>query len=563
MKLGIGAGLLAIAVAAATASYALSSASGQPGTSGAQQSETASSPAPDACARLADLKLPNTEITLAGSQPEGARLPPAGLTSMYGKTTVVATGLPAFCRVAGHIHPEPGSDIGFEIWLPSRGWDGRLHGIGIGGFAGGIDYFSLGVALKAGQAGVASDTGHSGTMQESSWAKGHPARVHDYGWRGIHLATVTAKKLVAAFYGHGPDKSYFVGCSGGGRQGLMEAARYPEDYDGIVAGAPAANFTDLVIAMTNAAQAQRAPGAAIRWDQTHLLQDEVIRQCDGKDGQVDGLVDDPRICRFDAAKLACGTSTSPQCFSTPQIAALQRIHLGARDSHGRKLSGGYLPSGSEAGNPSPVLGWEGYLLPAKGQPSGGDSLASGILTDLIQKPFTTTADFNFDRDPARLKAALSNDLDPSADLHRYFARGGKLIIWHGWADAAIPPEATLRYHDALLRQSGAKAGGSVRLFMVPDVQHCSGGVGPDVFGQGGTPKPGTSPDRDMVAALQTWVEGHRPAPETLIGRRGHSDFTGKPEQVSERQRLLCAWPKKARLRSAGDDPDKAASYACA
>lgn len=564
MKRVFGGGLAVVAAAGCLIPYALGVDRSE--ASAAAPVQIASSSTPDrseeACAGLSALLMPDVRISQAVVVPAATRVPSSELTSMYGKASVVGSGLPAFCRVVGHIAPESGSDVGFEIWLPLSEWDGRLHGIGIGGFAGGIDYLSLGAAVKAGQVGLATDTGHSGTMMESAWAKGHPERVRDYGWRAIHVSTLAAKKIVTAFYGKGPDKSYFVGCSGGGRQGLMEAARYPEDYDGVVAGAPAANWTDLAIAMTNAVQAQRPPvGAPIRWDQTHLLQEEVVRQCDAKDGQIDGLIDDPRQCRFDATKLACDTSSSPQCFSPPQVAALERIQRGARDGRGRKLTGGYLASGSEAGNPAPFLGWEGYLLPPPGKQSNGDSHASGLLQDLAQTPIATTATFDFDKDPVRLKAALSRDLDAPTNLGRFFARGGKLILWHGWADPAIPPEATLRYQDAVMRQSGSRASTAVRLFMVPGVQHCSGGIGADVFGQTNIPKPGTAPDRDMVAALQAWVEGKRPAPESFVARRGHNDLTGTPQQASERQRLLCAWPKKAVLR-AGGNADAAASYVC-
>lgn len=515
-----------------------------------------------ACAKLADLRLKAVTVVSATNIAQGAPVPSSGLLPMFGKMDTVARGLPEFCRVVGKITPEPGSDIGFEVWLPAN-WDGRLHGIGIGGFAGVIDYFALGQAVKAGQTGVATNTGHTGHMQDYSWAPGHPHKVRDYAWRAIHLSTVAAKQLIAARYGKAPDKSYFVGCSGGGRQGLMEAARYPEDYDAIVSGAPAANFTDLTLALTNATQAQLAPGAAIRPEQARLLQEEVLRQCDAGDGQADGLVADPRQCRFDAAKLSCKTSTSSLCFSDNQLAALARIHAGPATSAGRHLAAGYLPSGAEVGVPSPQLGWEGYLLLGGNGRSGGSGLADGMLGALIHRPFATTASFDFDRHPAQLRAA-SRELDVPTDLSRFFARGGKLILWHGWGDAAIPPEATLKYYDDVLRRSGKQARDAVRLFMVPGMQHCAGGPGPDSFGHSGAPQVADTPERSMVAALQTWREGARPAPEMVIGRLGHGDFmrmSGRPESQPERQRLLCAWPKRAVL-SAGQDPNRATSYTC-
>ena len=516
----------------------------------------------DACARLAGVKLDHVKIVSARTQParapvEGARLP--GMTGNPGEGAPVA-GLPAFCRVVGRIHPEPGSDIHFEVWMPAQGWDGRFSGLGTGGFAGSIDYLTLGLALKAGQAGASTDTGHSGTAQDSAWANGHPERVRDYGWRAVHLTTVAAKTLIAGYYGHGPEHAYFIGCSNGGRQGMMEASRFPDDYDGILAGAPAAVWTDLAMSMINGAQAQRAAGAAIRVGQARRLQAEVLKQCDGLDGQIDGLVADPRQCRFDASKLACGSDGDSQCFTPAQIAALERIYAGPRDSSGRPLTSSYLPSGSEVGTPAPQLGWEGYILTGQDGRPGGETLTAGLLKDLVQKPFATPQTFDFDKDPARLKAALSADLDAQPDLRRFFARGGKLILWHGWADAAIPPGATLRLHAAIQRTSGPQASGAMRLFMVPDVQHCLGGTGPDAFGQLNPPGPGDIPERSLASALQAWVETGR-KPDTVVGRRGFGGLMGMPEAKPERQRLICAYPGRAVL-SAGADPDQASSYSC-
>jgi feruloyl esterase len=516
----------------------------------------------DACARLAGLKLEHGQVESATAQAakapvQGARLP--GMSGNPGEGSPVA-GLPAFCRVVGSLHPEPGSNIRFEVWLPADGWDGRLNGIGTGGFAGSIDYLTLGLSLKAGQVGASTDTGHAGSAFESAWAKGHPEKVRDYGWRSIHLTTVAAKTIVGNFYGRRPERAYFIGCSGGGRNGLMEASRYPEDYDGIIAGAPAAMWSDLGLAMINTAKAQSAPRAAIRTDQARLLQAEVLRQCDSLDGQADGLVADPRQCQFDASKLACGASDSPQCFTPPQIAALQTIQAGPRDTKGRQVVGGYPPSGSEAGTPAPQLGWEGYILTKPGaQPQGGP-LVAGLLRDVVQKPFATPTSFDFDKDTARLRKALATDLDVKPDLRRFFDRGGKLILWHGWADAAIPPDNTLKFHQRVLSSSGPRARDSTRLFMVPGVQHCMGGTGPAAFGQLNAPQPGDTPERSMAAALQAWVETGR-TPQTLVARRGFGGVMGMPEAKPERQRLLCAYPAQAVLRD-GADPDQAASYAC-
>lgn len=514
--------------------------------------------AADACAKLAGRKLDMVKIISARTQPAGVPIEASGGGAAAGMPAV--PGVPQFCRVIGQIIPEAGSSIGFEVWMPSQGWDGRFHGAGMGGFAGSIDYMALTMAVKAGEAGVATDTGHQGTMMDTAWAKGSPQRVRDYGWRGVHQSTVAAKKLVKAFYGSGPKHSYFVGCSGGGRQGLMEAARFPEDYDGIVAGAPAARWTDLAFAMINTVKAQSAPGAAIRPEQAKLIQSEVLAQCDAADGQPDGLVDDPRQCRFDVSKLACGTSPSAQCLASPQIDALKQIYAGPRDAAGHPLAAGYLPGGSEVGFPVPVFGWESYILNGPDGRSGNQKHMAGLLGDLVQRPFATPETFDFNTDPARLRAALSGDLDTPPNLRRYFARGGKLILWHGWADAAIPPEATIQYRDAVLRESGAAAKDSMSLFMVPGVQHCMGGTGAGSFGQLHPPQADDTPQRHIVAALQQWVEKGA-APQALVGSRGFGGLMGMPLSKPDRQRLLCAFPKRSVLQPGGD-PDQAASYVC-
>lgn len=549
---------LVVTAALLASAAALYGALGRGGPAAAQPAAAADDP----CAKLAGLKLGQVVIDGARTQPANAPVEGARLTDMAGtpgKGPPVA-GLPAFCRVVGHIHPEPGSDIRFEVWMPSEGWDGRFNGGNNGGFAGSIDYIGLGAAVKAGQASASTDTGHAGTGTESAWAKGHPERVRDYGWRGVHLTTVVGKKLVASYYGRRPDHSYFIGCSNGGRQALMEASRFPDDYDGIVAGAPAAVATDLIVAMTNTVQAQLPPGAALRPEQMRLLSSEVVKQCDALDGQVDGLIDDPRRCQLDVSKLACGVNSSPQCFTKPQLAALRKIHAGPHDSAGRRVAFGYLPTGAEAGNPAPGLGWESWLAEGQKTPTMHDSFTAGMLADLVAKPFATPATFNFDKDPSRLKAALGADLDATPNMSRFFAHGGKLIVWQGWADAAIPLQATLAFRDRILASSGPKARTQMRVFVLPGVQHCAGGTGADVIGQIGAPQPKDTPERSVGAAVQAWVETGR-APETLVGRRGMGGLMGMPESKPEKQRLICAYPAKAVLKP-GADPDAAVSYSC-
>ena len=513
--------------------------------------------ADERCAALARQRFDQVEIVSAVSEAAGALISGATMPTMSAAAAGrPMSGLPGFCRVVGRIRPEPGSEIGFEVWMPSADWDGRLNGSGNGGYAGSIGYMELAGAVKGHQAGVSTDTGHRGTSDDSSWAKGHPERVRDFGWRAIHLTAIAAKALVTSYYGRAPDHAYFIGASNGGRQGLMEASRYPDDYDGVMAGAPATVRTEEAMSHIWAYQAQLAPGAAIRPEQAHLLQSEVVRQCDALDGQVDGLVADPRRCRFDVRKLACGVAASPQCFTPPQLSALRRIYSGPHDAAGRRLAAGFPPSGAEVGDPAPMFGWELSLFADPTKPA-----YDGFLNDLVAQPFATGRSFDFDKDPARLKAALAANLDVQPDLRRFFARGGKLIIWQGWADAAVPPQATLDFYEAMLRRSGPKATAGARLFMVPGVQHGLGGTGPDIFGQLTAPAPGDTPERNIVAALQAWVETGR-SPEALVARSHKTGGRfGPPTGKPETSRLLCAYPAQAALRP-GADPDAASSYIC-
>jgi feruloyl esterase len=523
----------------------------------------APTPAADRCAALASMHRNQVEIESAQALPAGAAVAGTALPDTMGQNTgPPISGLPAFCRVIGHIHPEPGSDIRFETWMPSEGWDGRLHGAGNGGLAGSISYMELAAAVRVGQAAVSTNTGHDASATDSAWANGHPERIHDYGWRGLHLSTVAAKQLVAKYYGRSPDHSYFMSCSNGGREALMEASRFPEDYDGIMAGAPAAVISQLITSMTWTVQAQMPPGAALRPEQAHLLQSEVVKQCDAFDGQSDGLIADPRRCKVDVSKLACGTANSPECFVSAQLEALRKIYAGPHNSSGQEVAPGYPASGAEAGSPSPTLGWEGWIMAGGQMPPLHRIFSTGLLKDLVAKPFADVTSFDFDKDPARLKAAIGADLDAQPRMRPFFDRGGKLIIWHGWADAAIPPQSTLEFHQAVLRTSGPRAKDSMRLFMIPGLEHCFGGTGPTIFGQLSTPSGSDRPESSLGAALQAWTETGR-TPDSVVGRKGAATdaMGGRPSPGETSERLLCAWPAQAVLRS-GAAPEQASSYEC-
>ncbi|MET0341325.1 MAG: tannase/feruloyl esterase family alpha/beta hydrolase [Polyangiales bacterium] len=507
--------------------------------------------AEDRCAALAAATLEDVTIERATLQPEG--LPVAGASipdPTGGPDATPVSGLPAFCRVIGSAKPEAGSDIRFEVWLPREKWTGRFTGGANGGFAGYVSYGDLAAAVTAGHAGASTDTGHTDpTSMDASWAQGRPERVRDYGWRAIHVTTVVAKKLIAAYYGRGPDHSYFIGCSNGGRQGLIEASRFPEDYDGIIAGAPPGHFTALGSAFISVVHAQTPKGAALRPDQMARLQSEVLKQCDARDGQADGLVSEPLRCSFDAAQLACGKNATAECFTPPQLEALATIMGGRRNRDGRTVAYGFPPSGVEGG----PLGWGAWLTAGQEMPSGQAVFARGQLEGLVQKPTSTVETFDFEGDLQAFEDAVSADVNAEPRLRAFFARGGKLILWQGWGDGAVPAGQTLAFHDAIERDAGPLASDALRLFMVPGVQHCSGGAGPDLLGQEGATRPGATPERNLGAALEAWVERGR-APESLIG--GFSS-----DATRQRERLVCAYPKRAVL-NAGQDPNKGASYAC-
>jgi feruloyl esterase len=382
--------------------------------------------------------------------------------------------------------------------------------------------------------------------------------VRDFGWRAIHLSAVAAKVLVARYYGRPADHAYFNGYSNGGRQALVEASHFPEDYDGVLAGAPAWDWTQTRMAQLWALQALQAPESAIRPAQAKLLQAEVLRQCDRLDGQLDGLIDDPRRCRLDVAKLGCGVSASPDCFSAPQQAALTRIYAGRKDAKARWIAMPFLPAGSEVADP--MFGWDSTLLAFREAP---EKKRTHWTMAIDGRPIALLDAFDFDRDPARFKAADAfGGLDASPDLRRFFARGGKLIPWHGWADPDVPPQLALDYREEAQRNSGPRARASLRLFMVPGLQHGLGGKGADLFGQLLPPPSGAMPESNVAAALQAWVETGR-VPDSIVGKRHSTGATeaGAPPARPPRERLICAYPTRAVL-TPGTDPDRAASYTC-
>ncbi len=509
--------------------------------------------AEDSCEKLAATKIPNTTITMAQSVAAGTfNGPPAPFSGV--DISALYKSLPAFCRVTATVKPSSDSDIKMEVWLPASGWNGKLQGIGNGGFAGLIDSMQLGMALKAGYAATATDTGHAGSPIDAAWAMGHPEKVADFGHRGIHEMTRVAKAIVQAFYVKAPQRSYFAGCSDGGREALMEAQRYPEDYDGILAGAPANYWTRLLTLAAVDTQALTADAASfIPATKIPAIAEAVNASCDDKDGVKDGVLNDPRQCKFDPATIQCKGEESDKCLSAAQVASLRKLYEGVKDSRGNLMFPVYLP-GAEYG----PGGWGLWITGRAPQTALMAFFAKGYFSDFVyEKPDWDFKTFNVD---AGLKAAdektaaALNAIDP--DLKAFKARGGKLILYHGWNDPAIPALNTIDYYESVRTKMGAKnVDGVVRLYMVPGMQHCSGGPGADSFGAVGDLK-FTDPEHSVDAALEQWVE-KGVAPGTIIASR----FEGQDRSHAVMTRPLCVYPKVAKYRGAGDTKE-AGSFVC-
>ena len=507
------------------------------------------------CDHLAQLKLPATTITLAKLVPAGAFAGPPALISGADLTPFYKK-LPAFCRLVVQAAPTSDSDIKIEVWMPATGWAGKLQGIGNGGFAGQIDYEQLGTAVKNGYAAVATDTGHSGTPIEAAWALGHPEKVIDFGHRAVHEMTRIAKGATKEFYGRNPERSYFWGCSDGGREALMEAQRYPEDYDGILAGAPANYWTALLTsAVWNTQALTLDPASFIPPAKIPSIANSVLAACDSLDGLRDGVLNDPRQCHFDPASMLCkNRDDSDRCLTAPQAEALKKLYQGPRDSHGRSVFPGYLP-GSEDGP-------EGWALWITG-PAPNKSLmaffGSGYFSNMVYgKSDWDYRTFHVDPGMQAATEKTASSLDANnPDLRAFHARGGKLILYHGWEDPAIPALNTINYYESVTNKMDKhKADGFVRLYMVPGMQHCGGGPGTDAFGAGGyTPN---DPRLNMRLALEDWV-AHNKAPASITAAKYAPNDS---EHHATMTRPLCTYPSFAKYKGTGDTND-AANFVCA
>ena len=499
------------------------------------------------CETLANTALPDTTITTAQAVPAGAFTPP------YGNAI---DKLPAFCRIAGVIKPSTDSYIRFEVWMPANGWNGKFLGVGNGGFAGSIGFNSMGNNLKRGYATAGTDTGHEADGEDASWAYHHPEKVTDFGYRALHLTTENAKKLVDAFYSRPADHSYFDSCSDGGREALMEAQRFPADYDGILAGAPANFWTHMLATGVDISQTiYTDPAGYISSIKFPAISAAVLAACDAQDGLKDGIINDPPRCQFDPVVLLCKENDTRACLTAPQIASLKKLYAGGHNSQGDPIFPGYSP-GAEEGRG----GWIPWLI---GNGPGGSSSSVYVenyfrymvFEDAAWNPLTADIDKVLKTADEKTAQAL-NATD--TDLHAFQARGGKLIMYHGWNDPAISPTNTINYYNGVLHAMGAQtAQGFVRLYMVPGMQHCTGGPGPNAFGQLGITT-AKGPEYGIYDALEQWVEKGTP-PGAIIATKYVDDNPAKGIHMT---RPLCPYPQIAVYKGSGD-PNDSQSFGCA
>ncbi len=492
------------------------------------------------CMSLTSLKLPNTTIVLAQHVAAGTFTPPRPFPAAGprgGLPVVAAKDLPEFCRVAGVIKPSKDSEIKFEVWMPTSDWNGKFIGIGNGGFAGSIPYHVMGPPLSRHYATAATDTGHEGTAGDASWALGHPEKVIDYAYRAVHEMTVKSKLIIAAYYGQAPKFSYWSGCSCGGLQGLAEARRFPADFDGIIVGAPAISMTHLQASAVWKKQAiEKNPGALVPPSKLALLHNAVIEACDALDGVKDGILEDPRRCRFDPKKLECKGEDRPDCLTPPQIELVRIFYDPVVNPRTKQqifpgyMLGSELDWGNAAANGGMV---------AQSHYGMGEYLRYAVFQDANW----SFMNFDFDSGMAladRLDNGLTNNMDPN--LRDFFRRGGKLLQYHGWNDPGISPLSSINYYNSVLdfMGSSSKVQDSYRLFMLPGMGHCFGGEGPNTF--------------DPISAIERWVEEGK-APDRIIA-------SGWNNGKIDRTRPLCPYPQVAKYKGTGSTDD-AASFVCA
>ncbi len=477
-----------------------------------------------ACDQLAGkLLLSKTTATSVHLVAAGKFVPPGSAPSK------AFADLPAFCRVELSIRPSADSDIRSEVWLPASGWNGKFQQVGNGAWAGSIQYAALADALRRGYAAASTDAGHTGV--DASFAMGHPEKLTDFGYRAVHATAVEGKATITSFYGMAPKLSYFNGCSGGGRMAFQEAQRFPADFDAILAGAPGYNRVNQSVQMLmNAKATLDSPASMIPPGKYPIVHRAALDACDAQDGLKDGLISEPLNCRFDPKVTECKAGDAPSCLTSAQVDAARKIYAGVKNPKtGETIFPGLEP-GSE-------LNWTG--------PAGGPepiAVGSDLFKYVVFKdPNWDFHKFDLARDYDAVHKIDSLALSPtSADLEPFVARGGKLLIYQGWADMNVAPRSTVDYYNRVVQTMGQKqTDDSVRVFFAPGMAHCGGGEGPNVF--------------DALTPLEQWRENGK-APTSILAT--HST-NGKVD----RTRPLCPYPQVAKYKGSGSI-DQAENFVC-
>jgi feruloyl esterase len=504
-----------------------------------------------ACAALANLKADHIQVMEAKVVAAGALQMPEL------KADDLLKALPAFCPVIAVSRPTIDSEIPIEVWLPIDHWNGKFMGVGNGGFAGSIGYRGLAAAVLSGFATGATDTGHKGGATDADWALGHAEKIADFGYRAVHETAVFSQAVTTTFYASAPKHAYFSSCSDGGREALMEAQRFPQDYEGILAGAPAYNWVNLI---SRAADLGRriltVPANNLPVAKIPTLASAVLAACHRN--EPGPFLQDARACHFNPETLRCKGADSNACFTQAQINSIKAIYAASKFADGREEYPGFAPGGELGQN-----GWEGWIATPDDGHSEGSKYATGFFRDMVfSDPNWQLASYDLDRDSKIAEEKVGPVLDATnPDLSAFEKRGGKLILYHGWNDPAISAFGTIDYVKQVEKTMGAAESAKfVRLFLVPGMQHCAGGPGPADFGQFGF---GPQPDlndaaHNITAALMGWVEAGK-APEQVIGM-GIVDGPGDPKDRTFSE-PICAYPKEAKYSGTGDRR-LAGSYAC-
>jgi feruloyl esterase len=498
---------------------------------------TLASPARVGCAALSSLDLGHVDVVAAYKIVRGEFVAPD--ESRH--------DVPGFCRVQGEARPTRDSQIRFELWMPANGWNGRYYQLGNGGFGGTIPYASMAGELRRGNAVAATDTGHAADAFDASWALGHPEKVIDYGWRSLKETSDAARALVRGYYGANADRRYFVGCSNGGRQALLLAQRFPADWDGVMAGAPALNWTRQLATFAWNQQAVRSdPESWIDPDTLAVIQRLAIASCTPAARVVDGVPTDPRHCQFDPAAHKCKGEQTAHCLTSKQAAALSQIQHGPADPR----TGAPLYFGFEATAAAVPENWDQWIVNADPSARSQRTLSEQFFRHMVFadanwriEQFDASRDFDLaQRTQVVAGESLESVLNASNDdLAAFARRGARLLMYVGWADALISPRAAIAYYEAIVARMGGLEPTQrfFRLFMAPGMTHCQGGPGPHIFGQSAL-TPGVVDDaaHDARRALEAWVEqGH--APLRLVAAKYVND---DPAQGLAKTRVLCAFP---------------------